>query len=343
MGCGKSTPANPTVGGAGELPANQRYVPGPTLERRSSFAECHEGTQKGSGMKVVIREFPKVHPRFEQAPVMAELNQVKLLDHPSILKVYDTWEDDDAIHFAEEFTNGGELLEAITSWESSFCEQHAVALLKQVLEGLNHLHSQGLSHRELRPQNILVASRTSDPSQAKVKLLNCWMPTLKGDPDMKTIRNARISPIHLPPEMANFASGKEDAKYTEKSDMWSLGVLAYIMMCGFPPFYSENMVVMIQRIQNVDFDFPSPEWDKRGKEAKDFIKKCFQSDQSSRPSAADAINHTWVADPGSRGTEGLDIHINLKDYLLRHKAKKAKNVITAVARLGHSTKEIGKH
>jgi calcium-dependent protein kinase len=160
-----------------------------------------------------------------------EFEILKSVDHPNIIKFYEMYVDDDYYNLVMEFCGGGEVFEHIIA-RGRFSEAYASRIIKQVVSAIKHLHDKNICHRDLKPENILFESKSKE---AEVKLIDFGLAkyfTNKGadTPMMKT----RIgTPYYMAPEVL-------EGSYDETCDMWSIGVITYCLLCGYPPFNAES-------------------------------------------------------------------------------------------------------
>ena len=228
-----------------------------------------------------------------------EINLLRATDHPNIIKLYETFEDKQYLYLIMEECSGGELFQRLALNAKNnqlYTEKDAAKLMKQILEAVNYLHHHGICHRDLKPENILLSSM-SDSFQLKLidfglskvlKTMNCLM---KGE--VGTV-------YYMAPEVLQ-------GKYTLKCDVWSCGVILYIMLCGNPPFYGKDEKQLKEKIINYDYDFTHPAFSKISEDAKDLIRSIFV-DSERRPSISDILNTPWVKENApNAGSEYLNI------------------------------------
>ena len=162
-------------------------------------------------------------------------------------------------------------------------EETAKREVKQIIAALRYCHSKGIVHRDLKPENLLYS--TGEPD-AVVKLADFGLAKIcKEDQLMKT---ACGTPGYVAPEILS------KKKYDEKVDVWSLGVITYILLCGFPPFYHNNNAVLFKKIKRGEYEFPDPYWCNVSEEAKDFIKKILVVKPDKRISLDELLKHPWL-------------------------------------------------
>merc|ERR1711991_712313 len=144
-----------------------------------------------------------------------------------------------------------------------FSEREAATVFLQLVSGVKYLHDLDIIHRDLKPENLLVAS--SDTDMTEIKVADFGLSKIVGE-DV-TLKTACGSPYYVAPEVLN------DSTYTFSADVWSCGVILYTLLCGFPPFYSENYTELFELIKRGVYDFPSPYWDNISPGAKELVSK----------------------------------------------------------------------
>ncbi|KAG1690851.1 hypothetical protein DVH05_027453 [Phytophthora capsici] len=180
--------------------------------------------------------------------------------------------------------SGGELFDRIVEKEK-YSEKEASCVVKKLADALLYCHQKGIVHRDLKPENLLYQSTDED---AEIKIADFGLAKLiKGDSLMQT---ACGTPGYVAPEIL------EGRPYGAEVDLWSLGVIAYILLCGFPPFYDENNAALFQSIKSGVYDYPSPYWDCVSDSAKDLISRLLVVDPKKRFNAQQVLDHPWVAD-----------------------------------------------
>lgn len=266
--------------------------------------------------KAVSKKKLKNIPRFRQ-----EIDIMKNLDHPNIVKLFETFEDDEKIYLIMELCTGGELFDKIVK-KGFFTEAYACFIMKQIFGVVNYLHIRHIAHRDLKPENFIFYDRTPE---SLLKIIDFGLASYFTDesPEMKTKAG---TPYYVSPQVL---SGSFDCK----CDIWSAGVLFYILLCGYPPFYGDTDNEILKRVKKGTFDFKGKEWKKVSNEAKDLIKCCLTMDPDKRISASSALKHPWfkVKNPTFALEAKFDHHVleNIKSYGLLLKLQKL--AITIIA------------
>ena len=218
-------------------------------------------------------------------------NEVKILSklsHPNIVQIFEYFEDNTNFYIVSEFCPGGELFEKISE-KGQFSEKDAAFILKQILSAVWYLHQNEIVHRDLRPENILLDNKTDKPT---IKLVDFGLGMVYNVIFLARFYNSRISnkikgsPYYTSPEAIN-------GVYDYKSDIWSIGVIFYVLLCGNPPFIGENNLDVIKAIKKGKYEFPSKEWCSVSEEAKDLIKNMLNVDKSLRFSAESCLSHKF--------------------------------------------------
>ena len=261
-----------------------------------------------------------------------EISIMSKCDHPSIIKLYEIYEDKRHIYLIMEECLGGELFERILNKIDSgkmYSEKEAAIIFKQFMSAISYCHTQGISHRDLKPENILFLSKDEN-SPIKVidfglsKIFGEIAPVQHNKKQKKKAMETRVgTAYYVSPEVLN-------GKYDEKCDIWSAGVILYIMLSGDPPFNGENDNEIYRNIVKKKFDFPDNEWKNISNDAKDLISHML-CDPDKRYTAQEVLQHNWVVKeaPNSKGNIS-DLNINtLKKYTEENKLKKA--VLTYIA------------
>lgn len=160
-----------------------------------------------------------------------EFEILKQVDHPNIIHFYEMYVDENHFHFVTEYCGGGELFHHIIE-RGRFSEAYAAKIIKQVLSAIKHLHDKGICHRDLKPENILFESKSRD---AQVRLIDFGLAKFFKTNGLKlTPLKTRIgTPYYMAPEVL-------EGNYDETCDMWSIGVITYCLLCGYPPFNAET-------------------------------------------------------------------------------------------------------
>jgi len=205
-----------------------------------------------------------------------EIEILKDVQHPNIIRLIEVHEDSKYLHLITELCTGGELFDRIIaktqSPEGHFSEVDAADLVRCILDAIAYCHDEKqIVHRDLKPENFLFASKSDD---APIKIIDFGLSRYDVDPG-NMMRTKVGTPYYVAPEVLN-------RKYDKSRDIWSIGVISYILLCGYPPFYGDSDSQIFDSVRAGKFDFPSPEWDTVSKAAKDFVCSLLKKDPAKR-------------------------------------------------------------
>jgi len=222
------------------------------------------------------------------------LNEVKLLraiDHPCVIRLEDVIKtSSDMLYIVLELAEGGELFDKIIE-KKRLTEAEAKVYFYQLLSAIEYLHDKNICHRDLKPENILFCSQ--DDANPVIKVTDLGLSKFVDDTVLKTFCG---TPQYLAPEVL-FSRVRGDGSYDLKVDMWSLGVILYILLSGGPPFNPNTKdPPLLRQITQGIYSFPSQEWSEISTEAVDLVKKLMTVDAMQRLSAKDALRHAWMDD-----------------------------------------------
>uniref|UniRef100_A0A8C5ECK5 calcium/calmodulin-dependent protein kinase n=1 Tax=Gouania willdenowi TaxID=441366 RepID=A0A8C5ECK5_GOUWI len=208
----------------------------------------------------------------------------RLLKHPNIVRLHDSISEEAHHYLIFDLVTGGELFEDIVAREY-YSESDASHCIQQILEAVLHCHQMGVVHRDLKPENLLLASKSKG---AAVKLADFGL-AIEVEGDQQAWFGFAGTPGYLSPEVL-----RKDP-YGKAVDLWACGVILYILLVGYPPFWDEDQHRLYQQIKAGAYDFPSPEWDTVTPEAKDLINKMLTINPAKRITAAEALKHPWIS------------------------------------------------
>ena len=221
-----------------------------------------------------------------------ELNLLRTTDHPNIIKLYDIYEDNKYIYLIMEECNGGEFFDSLAKRakeKNMYTEKECARIFRQILEAVNYLHAHGVCHRDLKPENILFSNVADDSS---LKLIDFGLSkVLDGEGNMKKTVGTTF---YMAPEVIQ-------GNYNEKCDIWSCGIILYIMLCGKPPFYSQDEEELKKKICSMKYNFDYPEFKKVSQDAINLIKKILVGPEQ-RLSAAEILADPWIKENAPNAT-----------------------------------------
>ncbi len=209
-----------------------------------------------------------------------EIDIMRKLRHPHIVQLLDLYQTKEKLYLVLELVEGGELFDKIIE-RGHYSEKDAADIVRQMLNGIKYMHENGVAHRDLKPENILCGNK------GEIKIADFG---LSKDFGASNLQTSLGTPGYVAPEVL---SGNP---YDNSVDIWSIGVITYVLLCGFTPFYAENQRELFEQILAADYTFPDPEWTEISAEAKDFISKILVTNPAVRLTAAQALDHPWIVD-----------------------------------------------
>ncbi|XP_067128961.1 calcium/calmodulin-dependent protein kinase type II alpha chain-like isoform X4 [Centruroides vittatus] len=251
---------------------------------KGAFSIVRRCVQKSTGLefaakiintkKLSSRDFQKLE---REARICRKLN------HPNIVRLHDSIQEEGSHYLIFDLVTGGELFEDIVAREY-YSEADASHCIQQILESVNHCHQNLIVHRDLKPENLLLASKAKG---AAVKLADFGL-AIEVQGDQQAWYGFAGTPGYLSPEVL-----KKDP-YGKPVDIWACGVILYILLVGYPPFWDEDQHRLYGQIKAGAYDYPSPEWDTVTPEAKNLINNMLTVNPAKRISAAEALKHPWI-------------------------------------------------
>jgi len=309
---------------------DELYKLSPQVLGRGAYAHVLTCSSVLTGKEYAVKVIEK-RPGHSRSRIIKEIETFNLCkDHPNIVQLVEFFEQTDKFYLIFEKMSGGPLLNHIQR-RVYFTEQEAALITRDIANALKYLHDRGIAHRDVKPENILCQDA------------NCIRPVKLCDLDLaskadnfalaaNSIKTPELrSPVgsaeFMAPEVVDAFVG-ESLRYDKRCDMWSLGVIIYIMLCGYPPFYgecgrmncgwnegehcSDCQESLFQRIQVGQFDFPSEDWARISDKAQDLIKHLLVKDAKQRYTADDVLKHPWLNE------EAPKTPLQTPDVLLRN-------------------------
>ncbi|KAJ4766646.1 Calcium-dependent protein kinase [Rhynchospora pubera] len=234
-----------------------------------------------------------------------------LSEHPYVVRIKGAYEDNLCVHIVMELCSGGELFDRIIQ-KGHYSERAAAQLIKTIVGVVQACHSLGVMHRDLKPENFLFASTAED---APLKATDFGL-SIFYKPGSK-FSDLVGSPYYVAPEVLLKCYGPE-------SDIWSAGVILYILLCGVPPFWEETEAGIFKEILKGKLDFESDPWPKISDSAKDLVRRMLQRDPTSRMKAHEVLSHPWINDDNVAPDKplGSAVLLRLKQFSAMNKLKK---------------------
>uniref|UniRef100_A0A4W5NMP2 calcium/calmodulin-dependent protein kinase n=1 Tax=Hucho hucho TaxID=62062 RepID=A0A4W5NMP2_9TELE len=262
---------------------------------KGAFSVVRRCVKKSSGQEFAAKiiNTKKLSARDHQK-LDREARICRLLKHSNIVRLHDSISEEGFHYLVFDLVTGGELFEDIVAREY-YSEADASQCINQILESVQHIHQHDIVHRDLKPENLLLASKMKG---AAVKLADFGL-AIEVQGDQQAWFGFAGTPGYLSPEVL-----RKDP-YGKPVDIWACGVILYILLVGYPPFWDEDQHKLYQQIKAGAYDFPSPEWDTVTPEAKNLINQMLTINPSKRITADQALKHPWIC---QRSTVASMIH-----------------------------------
>ncbi|KAD7479409.1 hypothetical protein R6Q59_008240 [Mikania micrantha] len=276
-------------------------------------ARCKKGEFKGQQFAVKIISKSKMTTAIAIEDVHREVKILRALTgHNNLINFYDAYEDHDYVYLVMELCEGGVLLDRILSRGGKYAECDAKGVLIQMLSVIAFCHLQGVVHRDLKPENFLFASKDND---AELKAIDFGLSDFVC-PE-KELDDIVGSAYYVAPEVLQ-------RSYSTKADVWSIGVIAYVLLCGNRPFWGRTESGIFRSVLKNEPNFDEALWSDLSFEAKDFVKTLLNKDPRKRLTAAQALCHPWLRN-GNEVKTPFDISILkfVKRYICSSNLRKA--------------------
>jgi len=250
------------------------------------FSVVYKATSKKTGEAFAIKRIQRglegdEGDGMDIEQLKREIHIMKKLNHPNVLKLFEVFEEEDFFFLVTEYVEGKELFDRIVE-RGAYSERDAANIVVQILEAVEYLHSNGIAHRDLKPENLLSSVKGD---KEIIKILDFGFSKKFGEEKLVTSVG---TPGYVAPEVLTSES------YDMSVDMWSIGVIIYILLCGFPPFFGETPPELFKKIIECKYDFDDQAWDEVSDQAKDLIRHLLVKDPKQRFTATQCLQHEWI-------------------------------------------------
>ncbi|OCT94288.1 calcium/calmodulin-dependent protein kinase type 1G [Xenopus laevis] len=282
-----------------------------------AFSEVYLVKHRSTGQHFALKCIKKVNSSRDKS-LENEIAVLKKIKHENIVTLEDIYESSSHFYLVMQLVSGGELFDRILE-RGVYTEKDASNVIRQVLSAVKYLHDNGIVHRDLKPENLLYL--TPDDN-SKIMITDFGLSKMEESGIMST---ACGTPGYVAPEVL------AQKPYSKAVDCWSIGVITYILLCGYPPFYEETESRLFEKIREGAYEFESPFWDDISRSAKDFISCLLEKDTKKRYNCEKALKHPWIA-----GNTALhrdiyrSVSIQIKKNFAKSKWKQAFNAATVV-------------
>jgi len=270
----------------------------------------HQVTKKVRAIKIISKGQMKNIDRFRR-----EIELMKMMDHPNIIKLYESFEDHRNIYLVMELCAGGELFDKIIE-SGHFTEVQAAILMQQIVRAIYYMHENHVCHRDLKPENFLFVTKETIEKNF-LKIIDFGL-SCKFEPNQVLTTKAG-TPYYVAPQVLA-------GKYDQQSDLWSVGVIMYVMLCGYPPFFGETDQEVLAKVRLGNFSFNAADWKNVSEDAKNLIRMLLKMNPRDRYTAEQALNHEWIKNkaPKAAGVSLQNNFVdNLRGFRSQNKLKKA--------------------
>ncbi|KAL3775698.1 hypothetical protein ACHAW5_007586 [Stephanodiscus triporus] len=283
----RAAPISPNVIPGEYRDIEQKYRVDPRVLGTGYNGSVREAIDRVTGQRLAVKSIRKYdHSR----ALVREIALLREMDHQSIIRLVDVFEDDDYIHIVTDLCTGGELFDKIvrktqeSNDQSCFAEEEAAMVIYQMLDALSYMHERDIVHRDIKPENILFETADDD---SPVKIIDFGL-SRKHIANVEQPMSSFVgTPYYIAPEVLQ-------KKYDKSCDLWSVGIISYTLLCGYPPFNGANNDKILDSVRRGRFSFPSADWSCKSRESRDFVRRLLQKDPRRRMTAREAMVHPWI-------------------------------------------------
>lgn len=293
-----------------------------------AFGTVKKARNKMSGQVVAIKQLDR--KSVDTVVLRNEIEINMMMDHPNIARMFDTFEDNKFVWIALEVCDGGEMFDLIIE-QGSVTEVESSLLMEQIFRAINYLHSHNVAHRDLKPENFLLAKKGKTKGKSDgVPLQDNTLKVIDFGIAKKfnkaseplPFRTKAGTPYYIAPEILS-----TKGRYDEKCDIWSCGVILFILLTGVPPFSGDNDPEILEAVKRQPVPLNISEMKYVSEDAKKLIKRCCERDVSKRYSAQEALAVPWVTNRSKKiqqdGNAGVNVVAKLKQFSAASRFKKA--------------------
>lgn len=290
--CGseKSTAADSVTGGFRDI--EDQYEVDPRVLGAGHYGSVRECIDRDTRQRYAVKSIRKTDRATKQGSLAREIRLLQEMNHPGIIQLVDFYEDAQYLHIVTDLFEGGELFHRIVEKAANsdnsvpcFAEDEAARIIHQLLAAVSYMHKRGICHRDIKPENILFETADDD---SPIKIIDfglaCKHSKGRGERHMRSIVG---TPYYMAPEVLR-------RKYDKSCDVWSVGVIAYMLLCGYPPFNGATDEEVLDSIRRGRCHLSSRDWSGVSREGRDFIRRLLHKDPRKRMTAKQALNHPWM-------------------------------------------------
>ncbi|KAM9344143.1 calcium/calmodulin-dependent protein kinase IGb [Pholidichthys leucotaenia] len=281
-----------------------------------AFSEVYMVKERKTGKTFAMKCVKKKQKR--DLNLENEITVLRRIKHENVVGMEDLYESRTHYYLIMQLVSGGELFDRILD-RGVYSEKDASRVIQQVLQAVSYLHQNGIVHRDLKPENILYYSQEEN---SKIMISDFGLSKMVDNGIMST---ACGTPGYVAPEVL------AQKPYSSTVDCWSIGVITYILLCGYPPFYEESESRLFSKIMRAQYEFDSPFWDDISESAKDFIRNMMQKNPKMRYTTDQALRHPWIIGKTARSQDiYYSVSIQIQKNFAKTKWKQAYNAAVAI-------------
>ncbi|CAL8326054.1 unnamed protein product [Merluccius merluccius] len=281
-----------------------------------AFSEVYMVKERKTGKLFAMKCVKKKQKR--DLNLENEIAVLRKIKHENVVGLEDFYESRSHYYLIMQLVSGGELFDRILD-RGVYSEKDASRVIQQVLQAVGYLHQSGVVHRDLKPENLLYYSQDEN---SKIMISDFGLSKMVDNDIMST---ACGTPGYVAPEVL------AQKPYSKAVDCWSIGVITYILLCGYPPFYEETETRLFSKIMKAQYEFDSPFWDDISESAKDFISNMMQKNPNMRYSTEQALRHPWIIGKTARSQDIYhSVSVQIQKNFAKSKWKQAFNATVAI-------------
>ncbi|KAL3810362.1 hypothetical protein ACHAXA_004204 [Cyclostephanos tholiformis] len=275
----------------------ERYDVDPRILGTGQQGSVRRCIDRITGEVYAIKSIRKDNPHVVPRDLKHEIETLRFTRHCGIIRLIDVIEDDTHVHLVTDLCEGGELYERIIARSSSstrgddddhdvpcFTEGEAAKILRQILDALSHMHELGIAHRDIKPENVMFATTDDDSS---IRLIDLGTSRRHCNTSERPMSRVVGTPHYIAPEVLR-------GKYDKSCDLWSVGVVAYVLLCGYLPFNGDTNPLTYEFVLRGICDYHAEDWKNIGVDAMDFVQKLLDINPGRRMTARQALDHPWM-------------------------------------------------
>ncbi|KAL3823448.1 hypothetical protein ACHAXA_010208 [Cyclostephanos tholiformis] len=307
-----SSSSSPSPSSSSSVDIGDRYrIVGDTMLGEGLGGCVRECVDVVTGVHYAVKTVPRVRDDADHAICLSrEISILREMSHRNIVRLFDVREDGTSVHLVTDLCTGGSLFDRIVGGRANgdddgscgdgdgrshrrrrrcFAEDDASRILGEILDAVSYMHGRGVVHRDIKAENVLFVTSDMDSS---IRVIDFGLALDRraggGGNDVPTMLTEAVgSPYYVAPEVLR-------GKYDESCDIWSVGVIAYVLLCGYPPFNGSDRKGIYNSVLAGRYRFPSKDWNGISREAMDFVRRLLEVDTTKRMTAEEALVHPWI-------------------------------------------------